>query len=120
MKAKNICDINKIHTKKIQKALQNLPSETEINEMSVLFSTLSDQTRLKILYALLSQQLCGCDLAKITLVSKSAVSHQMRILKMTKLVKAKRVGKQVFYSIADEHVKQILLMALSHVREEEK
>ncbi len=120
MKNKSVCDVDKVHQKRVEKALRNLPVEAEITDLSVLFSALSDQTRLKILCALLSEQLCGCDLAKITSTTKSAVSHQMRVLRMAKLVKAKRSGKQVFYSIADEHVKQILTMALEHVREEKR
>lgn len=117
MRRKTICQIDKTHPDRIKSVLQKLPKDIDLMDMSMIFSALSDQTRLKILCALLSESLCGCDLVEIASSSKSAVSHQMRVLKMTKLVKSRRVGKQVFYSIADEHVRKILMMALEHVKE---
>lgn len=117
---KYLCSIDEVHKDRVKKVIEKLEDIQTINDMSVLFSTFSDPTRLKILLALEKMELCGCDLCAITNATKSAISHQMRILKMTKLVKSKRQGKQVFYSLADQHVIELLKAALEHVKEEQR
>lgn len=117
---KYLCSIDQVHENRVKAVVDRLENQQTIDDMSILFSTFSDPTRLKILLALEKMELCGCDLCAITGATKSAVSHQMRILKMTKLVQSRKQGKQVFYSLADQHVVQILKAAIEHVKEEQR
>jgi len=117
---KNTCSIEKIHNKTVKSVLEKLEDEETVYNMATLFSTFSDSTRLKILLCLSRAKLCSCDISAAVNISKSATSHQMRILKMTKLVKAERKGKQIFYSLSDEHVSILLQAALEHVKEGKK
>lgn len=91
--------------------------EREYDDMSMIFEMFGDSTRLKIMNALFSRELCVSDLAAVLEMSHSAVSHQLSSLKKTKLVVSRKVGKQVYYSMADEHIKLIYKMALDHIRE---
>lgn len=117
---KYLCSTDEVHKDRVRLVTENFQSNQTINDMSALFSVLSDPTRLKILLALEITELCGCDLCAITGTTKSAVSHQMRLLKLTKLVKSRRQGKQIFFSLSDEHVVELLKAALEHVKEEQK
>ncbi len=92
-------------------------SEDKIFLLSELFKVFSDATRIKIICALLQRSLCVCDIASVTDTSVSAVSHQLRILKQTKLVKYKRKGKTIYYSLDDFHVKKIFDMGCEHINE---
>jgi DNA-binding transcriptional ArsR family regulator len=92
-------------------------SEKDVDDMSEIFSMYGDSTRLKIMNALFTHELCVGDLAALLNMSTSAVSHQLSNLKRTKLVRTRKIGKNVFYSMADEHIKNIYLMAFEHVRE---
>ncbi len=112
-----MCSVDKIHSQRVRDVCKNLEDEQTTERMASLFSTFSDPTRLRILLALERMELCGCDLCAITGATKSAVSHQMRILKMANLVKSRREGKQIFYSLADRHVLKLLKTALEHVKE---
>lgn len=112
-----LCSTDEVHKDRVRLAVENLEHDQTIGDMSILFSTLSDPTRLKILLALQKVELCGCDLCAITGATKSAVSHQMRILKMAKLVKSRRQGKQIFFTLSDQHVVELLRAALEHVKE---
>lgn len=103
-----------------RKALEckyNMASEQEYDNLSVLFHMFSDSTRLKIMSCLFTHELCVSDLAMILDMSHSAVSHQLQELKKTKLVVSRRVGKLVFYSMADDHVSNIYKMAYDHINE---
>ncbi|HOJ88672.1 MAG: ArsR/SmtB family transcription factor [Pseudothermotoga sp.] len=115
-----LCSTDKVHQDRVKKVIEELEGMEAIDDVSTLFSTFCDLTRLKILLALEKAELCGCDLCAITGATKSAISHQMRILKMTKLVKSRRQGKQIFYSLADQHVVKLLRAALEHVKEESR
>lgn len=112
-----MCSVDKIHSQRVRDTCKNLEDEQTTERMASLFSIFSDPTRLRILLALERMELCGCDLCAITGATKSAVSHQMRILKMANLVKSRREGKQIFYSLADGHVLNLLKTALEHVKE---
>ena len=87
------------------------------NEMGELFKVFGDPTRLKILYILFEKEVCVCDIAKIINMQQSAVSHQLRVLKSSNLVKYRREGKTIYYSLSDDHVKTIFAMAKDHIEE---
>lgn len=89
----------------------------EAYDLSELFKVLGDPTRLRILFTLLKSEICVCDIVELLDVTQSAVSHQLRVLKQARLVKYRREGKSVIYSIADDHVKTIIAMAIEHVSE---
>lgn len=94
-----------------------LPPEEILYELADLYKMFADSTRVRILCALQARELCVLDLAALMGVSQSALSHQLRILKQSKLVKSRRAGKTVFYSLADGHVESIFKQGLEHVRE---
>ncbi len=96
---------------------QEIPTDEEIYRLSDLFKTFGDVTRIRILTALSKQELCVCDIADLLGMSQSAISHQLRVLKQQELVKFRREGKTVFYSLADTHVSTILAQGLEHVDE---
>ena len=97
--------------------LQNqMPTEQQMEKVSDLFKMFSDPTRLKILAALLKKEMCVCDLSDLMGVSQSAISHQLRLLRANKLVKNRREGKSVYYSLDDDHVATILAQGMEHVR----
>ncbi|WP_350342794.1 metalloregulator ArsR/SmtB family transcription factor [Proteinivorax tanatarense] len=110
--------INKvIHQEVVDKVKNELPMEEEIFELSDLFKVFGDTTRIKILFALWRQEMCVCDIAALLDISQSATSHQLKVLKNSKLVKFRRAGKVVYYSLSDNHVEQIFMQGLEHVRE---
>lgn len=99
------------------KVLSKMASEDQYDEMSMIFTMFSDSTRLKIMNALFTSELNVSDIAYILQMSHSAISHQLSSLKKTKLVKSRKEGKMVYYSLADDHVKSIFKMAYEHIRE---
>ena len=96
---------------------EDLPDEELLYDLADLFKVFSDTTRIKILYALMGRELCVADIAEATATSQSAVSHQLRILKQSRLVTSRREGKTIFYSLADSHISSIFGQALEHVLE---
>ena len=98
----------------------HMPAEEEIYYLSEFYKVFGDSTRIKILYILLDQELCVNDIAGRLQMSQSSVSHQLRILKTSKLVKSRREGKSIFYSLDDEHVRFILSMGMEHIMEGEE
>lgn len=108
---------NVINKNKIDDIKNKLLEEDTIIDISELFKVFSDSTRLKIIAVLLEGELCVCDLAYLIKSTQSAVSHQLRILKSAKLVKYRKAGKEVYYSVADEHVKKIFLIGKEHINE---
>lgn len=111
------CEENIIHTDALEQVRRLLPEDEVLYDLAELFKIFGDSTRVKILYALLESELCVCDLAKLMEVSQSAVSHQLRVLKTSKLVRFRREGKTVYYSLADEHVTRILSQGMEHILE---
>lgn len=111
------CEENLIHPDKVDQVRGLLPADETLYDLAELFKIFGDSTRVKILYALLESELCVCDLAKLMEVTQSAVSHQLRVLKGSKLVKFRREGKTVYYSLADEHVSRILSQGMEHIQE---
>lgn len=111
------CEEEKLHPDVVESVRETLPPDELLYDLAELFKMFGDSTRVKILYALLESELCVCDLAKLMDVTQSAVSHQLRVLKSGKLVKCRREGKTMFYSLADEHVVRILSQGMEHVEE---
>ena len=106
-----------IHEDKMNIARTAMPSDETLFDLAELFKVFGDSTRIRILYALFSTELCVGDISLLLGVSQTAVSHQLRVLKMNKLVKSRREGKTVFYSLADEHVCGIINQGLEHIEE---
>ena len=103
----------------ILKKLKNNPPPDEIlYELAELFKVFGDSTRIRILFVLFEAEVCVCDLAEALNMTQSAISHQLRILKQSKLVKSRREGKSIFYSLADDHVRSIINQGLEHVEED--
>lgn len=105
------------HDDVVQQVLENQPEDEYLYDLAELFKVFGDSTRIKILYALFESELCVNDIAQILSLNQSAVSHQLRILKNAKLVKYKKSGKNIFYSLDDDHVRTILSMGMDHVEE---
>lgn len=111
------CEEDVVHQDTVERVREQLPPDETLYDLAELFKMFGDSTRVKILYALLEAELCVCDIAKLMEVSQSAVSHQLRVLKGGKLVKYRREGKTVYYSLADEHVRRIMSQGMEHVEE---
>ena len=112
-----ICQEEELHPEAIRQVREKLPQDEVLYDLAELFKMFGDSTRVKILYALLESELCVCDIAKLMEVPQSAVSHQLRVLKASKLVKFRREGKAVFYSLDDDHVRSMIALGLEHVEE---
>ena len=108
---------NIVDFEKVEKVKKDLPSDEVIFDMAELFKVFGDSTRMKIISALLEEELCVGDIAIITNSTPSAISHQLRVLKQTKLVKFRKEGKVVYYSLDDEHIKAIYEKGREHVEE---
>lgn len=94
-----------------------VPNEEELYDLAELFKVFGDSTRIRILYVLFKEEVCVCDIAEELGMTQSAISHQLKILKTNRLVKSKRDGKQIIYSLADEHVRTIIAMGREHIEE---
>lgn len=113
----NIFECNVIHDDVIKKVKNTMPSDELIFDVAELFKVFGDSTRMKIICALLEEELCVCDIASITNTTQSAISHQLRVLKQAKLVKYRKEGKIVYYSLDDDHVRQIFEKGREHIEE---
>ena len=111
------CQEDRVQVDAVDQVRALLPPDEELYDLAELFKIFGDSTRIKILYALLEGELCVCDIAQLMEVTQSAVSHQLRVLKSSKLVKFRREGKTVYYSLADEHVVRILSQGMEHIEE---
>ena len=109
---------NDIHSNYINEIQQKMPDEDVLYDVAELFKVFGDSTRTRILSALFQAELCVCDIATILGMTKSAVSHQLRILRQTKLVKIRRSGKEIYYSLQDEHISKIYQLAIEHIIED--
>ena len=97
---------------------ETMPDENELYDLAELFKVFGDSTRIRILYVLFEAEVCVCDLAQALNMTQSAISHQLRILKQNKLVKNRREGKSIFYSLADDHVRSIIAQGREHIEED--
>ena len=118
VKGVECCDSVEVHEELLRIVEETMPEETELYDLAELFKVFGDSTRIRILFVLSSVEVCVCDLARALNMTQSAISHQLRILKQSKLVKSRREGKSVFYSLADGHVSTIIAQGREHIEEE--
>lgn len=111
------CDLICTHGEIVEKVRSQMLSEDTLYDLTELFRIFGDSTRIRILYVLFEAEMCVCDIAQLLGMTQSAISHQLRALKNAKLVKSRREGKTVFYSLADTHVQTIINQGLEHVAE---
>jgi len=111
------CNCNIIHNDVIKKVRENMPKDEVLNDVAEFFKVFGDSTRIKIICSLFKSEMCVCDLSALLGVSQSAVSHQLRTLKSARLVRYRREGKVVYYSLDDEHIKTIFDEGLNHITE---
>lgn len=111
------CEFMHVHEPMIEKVNQQMPEEDVLYDLADFFKVFADSTRIKILYVLMCSEMCVCDLAQILNMNQSAISHQLRTLKQMDLVRNRREGKTVFYSLADGHIKTILSQGMDHIKE---
>ncbi len=112
------CESFEIHENLLKIVRETMPEETELYDLAELFKVFGDSTRIRILFVLFEAEVCVCDLASALNMTQSAISHQLRILKQNKLVKSRRDGKSVFYSLADDHVRTIINQGREHIEED--
>ncbi|CDF03019.1 MAG: metalloregulator ArsR/SmtB family transcription factor [Ruminococcus sp.] len=112
-----LCEKYSVHKDVIEKVSKVMPDESYLFDAAELLKALGDSTRIRIIFVLCQSEMCVCDIAKLLDMTQSAISHQLRVLKQARLVKSRRDGKTIFYSIADEHVKTIFYHAMDHVME---
>ena len=111
------CECIHVHKELKEQILREIPEEKKLDDLAAFFKVFGDVTRLRILYALLCSEMCVCDLAQILDMTQSAISHQLRILKQMALVKNRREGKTIFYSLSDGHIATILSQGMEHIEE---
>ncbi len=111
------CEFLHAHEELIARVNDNMPDEMMLYELAELYKIFGDSTRIKILYVLFESEMCVCDIAQLLGISRSAVSHHLRVLKQSKLVKFRKEGKSVIYSLTDDHVRTIIDQGLEHVCE---
>ena len=111
------CDCDTIHEDVVIKVRELMPPGDDFSDLASIYKMFSDPTRLKILWALHCSEMCVCDLAVLLSMTKSAISHQLKSLRLTNLVKFQKQGKVVYYSLADDHVKDIFDNGFAHIHE---
>lgn len=109
------CDCNVIHEDVVNDAISKMPDRAVLDEVANFFKILGVPTRMKILFALDSNEMCVCDIANVLNMTKSSISHQLSYLKDLNIVKSRKSGKEVYYSLDDEHVKEVFEVAISHI-----
>lgn len=110
-----MCDCNIIHKEAVANVLNKLPSTTTFENLAKLFKLIGDPTRCRILFALDNEEMCVCDIANVLKMTKSAVSHQLRFLRQSQIVKTRKSGKEVYYTLDDEHIQKLFEIALEHI-----
>lgn len=120
MEKKNIecCEKIEVHEELLKIVQEKMPDEVKLYDLAELFKIFGDSTRIRILFVLFEAEVCVCGLAQVLNMKQSAISHQLRILKQNKLVKSRREGKSVFYSLADQHVRTIIGQGMEHIDED--
>ena len=111
-----MCDCNIIHKEAVANVLNKLPSTTTFENLAKLFKLIGDPTRCRILFALDNEEMCVCDIANVLKMTKSAVSHQLRLLRQSQIVKTRKSGKEVYYTLDDEHIQKLFEIALEHIK----
>ena len=111
-----VCAVSHHHTELVNKLRSEMPNTSELEAAADLFKVFGDPTRMQIMAALLEGEMCVCDISDLLGMSQSAISHQLRLLRTSRLVKNRREGKSVFYSLDDSHVETIIAQGLEHIR----
>ena len=111
------CEVHNVHRELVDRIVKEMPSEDELYDLAELFKVFGDSTRIKILFALFESEMCVCDIAETLNMTQSAISHQLKILKQSKLVGNRREGKSIIYYLADDHVRTIIAQGMSHINE---
>ena len=117
MEKEDCCESIELHEDLLKLVSDTLPEEEHLLDLAELFKVFGDTTRIRILFVLFEAEVCVCDLAAALNMTQSAISHQLNILKRSKLVKSRREGKSVFYSLADDHVRAIIGQGMEHILE---
>ena len=112
-----VCDCNVIHEDIVNQVRDKMPQEESLYDLAELFKVFGDSTRIRILWALHEAEMCVCDIAVLLNMTQSAISHQLRVLKQANLVKNRKEGKVVYYSLVDDHVREIFDQGLIHINE---
>lgn len=115
--SKDICQINYVDQERVARARKRMRDERTIVNLAEIFKVLSEPTRVSILHALSEEELCVCDISAVVQISSSAISHQLRILRTARLVKSRKDGKMVYYSLDDEHVRNLFEEGIRHLEE---
>lgn len=115
-----VCDCNVIHQDAVNMALKNQPDINELENLSELFKIIGDLTRTKILWILDRHEMCVCDIANVLNMTKSSISHQLAILRESGIVKYRKDGKEVYYTLDDGHIKKLYEIGLEHIKHEMK
>ena len=110
-----ICDCNVIHEEIVAKTIKNMPNSDTFNLLAEFFKILGDTTRSKILFALDQNEMCVCDIANVLGMSKSSISHQLGTLRRSRIVKCRKSGKEVFYMLDDNHIKEVFEIGMEHI-----
>ena len=113
----NKCECSFIHEEVVGKVKNKMPDDNKLYDLADLFKVFGDLTRIKIIYALFEEEMCVCDIADLLNMTQSAISHQLRVLKQARLVKFRKEGKIVYYSLDDNHINQIFNCGLCHIEE---
>ena len=111
------CDFIHVDEEIVKRVTKAMPDEDQLMDLADFFKVFADSTRIKILYVLSQAEMCVCDIANLLQMGQSAISHQLRVLKQMRLVKYRRDGKTVFYSLADSHIETILAQGMEHIEE---
>lgn len=115
-----VCDCNIIHEEVVEATRKNMPNQATFLSLANFFKILGDNTRSKILFALDQNEMCVCDIANLLGMTKSSISHQLSTLRQAKIVKCRRVAKQVYYTLDDEHVSQVFELGLEHINHQKE
>ena len=111
------CECEEVHTDTVEHKKTQMPDEETLYELADFFKIFGDSTRMNILFAIDGEPMCVCDIAQLLGMTKSAVSHQLKILRQSDLITYRKLGKNVFYTLADDHVRDIIEKALEHIKE---
>lgn len=109
------CDCNVIHQEAVNEVLKNMPDQNTLNNLANLYKLIGDITRCRILFALDQKEMCVCDLANVLNMTKSSISHQLAVLRKNEVVRCRKSGKEVYYTLDDEHIVQLFEIGLEHI-----